>query len=53
MAAYDDVIDDPGLKNICLWGWDALDLADQGIQETRDQVISELVKEIELALSQP
>lgn len=52
MAAYDGVIDDPALKNICLWGWDALDLADQGVQETRDQVISELVKGIECALLQ-
>jgi hypothetical protein len=41
--ALADEIEDPRLKEIGWWSWDALDLAEAGhIQKTREQVIDQM-----------
>ncbi len=41
--ALADVIEDPRLKEIAWWAWDALDLAESGHnQESREQVIGQM-----------
>jgi hypothetical protein len=41
--ALADEIEDPRVKEIGWWAWDALDLADAGhIQDTREQIIEQM-----------
>jgi hypothetical protein len=53
MAAYDDLIDDPAMKAVSLWAWDALDLAEGGYtNETPQHVVRHLIDAIDQALKE-
>jgi hypothetical protein len=50
-AAYKDNIDDGPLRDVCVWAWDALDLARDGIvQESYADVITRFRQAIEDAI---
>lgn len=49
LALADD-IENPGLKSIAWWAWDALDLADAGLfQESREQITNQVAEALDEA----